>query len=176
VGGEQYSTVRAAPCSVVHAVHYITAQRITVQYSVVQCIVLHDSTVRAVSRSSYLIFQLHRNLTYQSCTVRTFSPPQVNSVESFVVGVKMRTDTQLSFQVRRMVPLEVRTVLTRSSSSSVSLSLSLSHTLSLSFSHLQPLSLSLSRSPFIYLYSDLPTIVFPISEVSKDSNFPPTIN
>lgn len=38
---------------------------------------------------------------------------QVNSVESFVVGVKMRTDTQLSFQVRRMVPLEVRTMYLR---------------------------------------------------------------
>lgn len=34
---------------------------------------------------------------------------EVNSVESFVVGVKMRTDTQLSFQVKRMVPLEVYT-------------------------------------------------------------------
>ena len=31
----------------------------------------------------------------------------VNSVESFVVGVKMRTDKQLSFKLRRMVPLEV---------------------------------------------------------------------
>eukprot|EP00596_Hydrurales_sp_CCMP1899_P000225 CAMPEP_0119036792 /NCGR_PEP_ID=MMETSP1177-20130426/4743_1 /TAXON_ID=2985 /ORGANISM="Ochromonas sp, Strain CCMP1899" /LENGTH=1022 /DNA_ID=CAMNT_0006997161 /DNA_START=227 /DNA_END=3295 /DNA_ORIENTATION=- len=34
---------------------------------------------------------------------------EVNSVESFVVGVKMRTDTQLSFQIKRMVPLEVYT-------------------------------------------------------------------
>ena len=31
----------------------------------------------------------------------------VNSVESFVVGVKMRTDKQLSLKLRRMVPLEV---------------------------------------------------------------------
>ena len=28
-------------------------------------------------------------------------------MESFVVGVKSRTDTQLSFQIKRMVPLEV---------------------------------------------------------------------
>ena len=31
----------------------------------------------------------------------------VNSVESFVVGVKMRTDKQLSLKLRRMVPLKV---------------------------------------------------------------------
>jgi hypothetical protein len=73
---------------------------------------------------------LHKLLTYSICFSICHSTPlsfnrfsnsiliqstdqftihQVNSVESFVVGVKMRTDTQLSFQVRRMVPLEVRT-------------------------------------------------------------------
>ena len=34
---------------------------------------------------------------------------EVNNVESFVVGVRMRTDTQLSFKLKRMVPLEVYT-------------------------------------------------------------------
>ena len=34
---------------------------------------------------------------------------EVNNVESFVVGVRMRTDTQLSFKLKRMVPLVVYT-------------------------------------------------------------------
>ena len=34
---------------------------------------------------------------------------EVNNVESFVVGVRMRTDTQLSFKIKRNVPLEVYT-------------------------------------------------------------------
>lgn len=34
---------------------------------------------------------------------------EVNNVESFVVGVRMRTDTQLSFKIKRSVPLEVYT-------------------------------------------------------------------
>lgn len=34
---------------------------------------------------------------------------EVNNVESFVVGVRMRTDTQLSFKIKRLVPLDVYT-------------------------------------------------------------------
>ena len=91
-----------------------------VKYSTVQYYIV--CTIFFISRISYYpLCPIQYNTTtvqyayvrsLNKCTLylRTFF--QVNSVESFVVGVKMRTDTQLSFQVRRMVPLEVRTVRT----------------------------------------------------------------
>ena len=41
--------------------------------------------------------------------------PQVTSVESFVLNVRTRRDSQLAFQLKRMVPLDVFTGQVRSS-------------------------------------------------------------
>jgi pentatricopeptide repeat protein len=51
----------------------------------------------------------HRPSSLQANRANRMIRPQVHSVESFVVGVKMRTDPILSLKIRRYVPLPVYT-------------------------------------------------------------------